>query len=181
MKLRSMTSVAVLALSGVASHAALAAIPDGEVHFSGKVVDTTCTNKGMNYVNLGTLALKDGTMTEQGAKGVANRFYIELENCSTATKKNASVKFSGTADTTYGGGKLLAIDIGAGKAKGVAIEIADDQATQVLGADSRDFPIADGANKLPFDARFVRTAAKGDTGLQAGDVTAAAEFNITYK
>lgn len=183
MKRRLIASMAVLALGGVVSQSALA-LPDGQVHFSGNVKDTTCTNKGMNYVNLGTLALNDPTMTEQGAKGIANRFYIELENCSTATMKNAAVRFSGTADP-YDGGKYLAIDKGPNKAVGVAIEVADDLGNQVLGKDSRDFALVDGSNKLPFDARYVRTAAKDVNGqpsnLKPGDVTSVAEFNITYK
>ncbi|MDY7546340.1 fimbrial protein [Glaciimonas sp. CA11.2] len=179
MKLKLAATIVTLTFAGIASQSAMAAgIPDGQVAFSGKIEATTCTNKGMNYVNLGTLALSDASMKKPGDKGINNRFYIDLENCDTTAMKNATVQFSGTTDSIDAA--LLAVDVGNGKGQGVGVQIMDVDGASILGADSRAYPLLDGVNKLPFDARFVRTMAEASQMI-AGDVTAVAQFNITYK
>ncbi|KAF3997222.1 fimbrial protein [Glaciimonas immobilis] len=176
MQLKLAATIAALTLAGFASQSAMAS--DGKVNFEGKVAQTTCTNKGENYVNLGVLNLGDATMTDKGTKGLANRFYLKLENCTDFASKNATVKFTGSA--VDGDPKLLVNATGAEFATRVGVEIADDNGKQILGVDSKQFTLLGVSNKLLFDARFVRTAETA-TPMTAGKVVAIAEFDITYQ
>lgn len=179
MKLKLVATIVTLTVAGIASQVAMAAgIPDGHVNFIGKIAATTCTNSTGNNVNLGTLALSDPTMANPGDRGADNRFYLELRNCDASTLKSAVVRFNGQADPFDS--SAVKIDVGVGKGQGVAIVIVDTDGSAVLNGYSRPYELVNGINKLPFDAHLVRTTAK-EKPMVAGDISAIAEFNITYK
>lgn len=168
-----------LVMSGLSAGAmAAASTSNGNVNFTGHIVDTPCTvsSESANLaVDLNEV--KASVFTQAKDKSVDKDFQIDLLNCSTSTLKTASVAFvSGAHDSNDS--TLLAVSGPSPVATGVGIEITNNDGTAIpMGTASSDFGLVDGANSLYFKAHY-----KSTTGtVTAGSANASTDFQITYK
>jgi major type 1 subunit fimbrin (pilin) len=172
----------------LASTAAQAA--DGQIEFTGSVTDNACTittgdvNKS---VTLDPVKISDFGPTV-GAAAKAKEFSISLDNCSTATRKNVAITFSGQQDGIDS--SLLGLT-GENQVRGIAIQIADARTGNKLPLNSptADYDLRPQSNTFDFTAAYVRTIAdtkneEGEvtaSGIGTGQVYALASFDVTYK
>lgn len=163
---------------------------DGQVEFTGSINDNACTISSENVkksVDMGQVRLMDFANTV-GATAGAVPFSISLENCSTATMKNAAITFSGQQSATDP--TILGMT-GANQVKGVGIQINDARTGNKLPLNtaSTDYVLRPQSNTFDFTASYVRLAADaegadGKPGISAigtGEVNALASFDVTYK
>ncbi|MBD8193369.1 MULTISPECIES: fimbrial protein [Pseudomonas] len=163
---------------------------DGQVEFTGSVNDNACTimtDSVSKTVSLGQVQLSSFAAAV-GSTANATPFSISLENCSTSTKKNVAITFSGQQDLTDA--TLLGLT-GSGQVSGLAIQINDARTgTKLpLNTPTTDYVLRPQSNTYDFTAAYVRTAA--DTvdsdgnvtasGIGTGQVYALASFDVTYK
>lgn len=166
---------------------------DGQIEFTGSVTDNACTittgdvNKS---VSLEQVRIADfGTAVGSVLKDKAKPFSITLDNCSTETRKNVAITFSGQQDATDP--TLLGLT-GENQVRGIAIQIGDRDGKKIdLNKPSADFDLRAQNNTLDFTAAYVRTVADttvgtGDeatttSGIGTGQVHALASFDVTYK
>lgn len=159
----------------VAGHALAS---DGTIHFTGSIVDQTCTvdsgSQNLN-VDLGSVA-QTALNGAAGMKATPTKFTLSLSDCPD-TVAAANVKFDGTSDGVNQ--NLLALDSGSGIATGVGIEIADKNGTAIpLHTASSDYTLTStGTNNLDFVARYVSTG----TAVTSGTAEATSQFTINYK
>lgn len=160
----------------LASFSSASMASDGKVNFSGEIVDTPCvvsTDSQSVDVSLGQV--KSSHFAAIGDTSDFSDFKINLEECSTATLKNATVQFNGAASSNK---DLLAINSGANAASGVGIEIADSTGTIIpLNTVSGSYALADDENTLNFKAHYKATVA----AVTVGAANAQADFTVAYK
>lgn len=163
---------------------------DGQIEFTGSVTDNACTintNSVNRSVELGQVRIADfGPAVGDAAGG--NTFSISLDNCSTTTRKNVAIRFSGQQDAVDS--TLLGLT-GENQVKGVAIRINDQRTgNQVaLNMPTSDYELRPQSNTFDFSAEYVRTAvdtknSDGDitaSGIGTGQVYALASFDVIYK
>lgn len=172
---KNLIAVAVLASSAF-SVSAFAA--DGQVNFTGEIIDAACqvVNTPSNPLNVVLGKVAKTAFTGTGSTASATKFTLQLTNCP-ATVSTASVKFDGTSvngDTT-----LLALTQESGVATGVGIQLADASNTVLpLYTASMAYPLVSGTatNNLDFVARYIATA---DT-VTAGPANSMASFTVNY-
>lgn len=182
------------ALFGTSIFALVAAVgaqaADGQVEFSGSINDNACTIVSANVkkaVDMGQVRLIDFANTV-GATAGAVPFSISLENCSTATLKNASITFRGQQSATDP--TILGMT-GDNQVAGVGIQINDARTGNKLALNtaSNDYALRPQSNTFDFTASYVRLAvdtegkdgAAGIRGIGTGQVNALASFDVTYK
>ena len=148
---------------------------DGEIDFTGSVIDTACTmdigaNNKMSVI-LGNVA-KTAFSGPDSVSSVTE-FDIKLKSCPEVT--TASVKFDGV--TVPGNHEVLALTEETGAATGIGIQITD-QANKVVAFETAtdSYPLVAGDNTLPFYASFIQT----DAAVVAGTANATAQFTINY-
>lgn len=173
---KNLIAVAVLASSafGVSAFAA-----DGQVNFTGEIIDAACTvvNTPSNplKVELGQVART--SFKQAGDVSSATKFTLKLTDCP-ATVSSAVVKFDGTS--VSGDNTLLALTQESGVAEGVGIQLEDDSnAVLPLYTASKSYALKTGTgvmNNLDFRARYISTA---DT-VTAGPANSTASFTINY-
>jgi len=173
-------NAAAIAIAGLVSQGAMAA--DGNINFTGQIVDTPCSiapdsqNLQVALGNVARTSLDGGA----GKKSTPAKFTINLTSCG-ATAKGATVTFSGTADATVADALKLsnAGTVGAsGSATGVAVEIDDSAGTKIpLGTASASYALGTGTNSLQFQAVYVSTGAT----VTSGPANATAQFTVAYK
>ncbi|HGM5490691.1 TPA: fimbrial protein [Serratia fonticola] len=172
---KNLIAVAVLASSafGVSAFAA-----DGQVNFTGEIIDAACTvvNTPANplQVTLGKVAKT--AFTGAGSTAAATKFTLQLKDCP-ATVSSASVKFDGTS--VSGDNSVLALTQDSGVATGVGIQLSDDANTVLpLFTASKAYPLQSGSsvNNLDFVARYIATAAT----VTAGPANSVASFTVNY-
>ncbi|WP_025123593.1 MULTISPECIES: fimbrial protein [unclassified Serratia (in: enterobacteria)] len=172
---KNLIAVAVLASSAFAISAFAA---DGQVNFTGEIIDSACqvVNTPSNPLNVVLGKVAKTAFTGTGSTAAATKFTLQLTNCP-ATVNTASVKFDGTSvngDTT-----LLALTQESGVATGVGIQLADASNTVLpLYAASMAYPLVSGTatNNLDFVARYIATAAT----VTAGPANSMASFTVNY-
>ena len=163
---------------------------DGQVEFTGSINDNACTISTENVkksVDLGQVRVGDFANTV-GATAGSVPFSISLENCSSATLKNAAITFRGqqsSSDPT-----ILGMT-GANQVAGVGIQINDARtgAKLPLNTASTDYVLRPQSNTFDFTASYVRLVADtegadgkpGVRGIGTGQVNALASFDVTYK
>lgn len=148
----------------------------GTVNFTGKVLANTCTLTSKDVsVDMG-FVLTD-QFTQAGNTGPNKDVDIKLTGCD-AELQGATVKFTGTADTTAPDD--LALTVGTDTAKGIAIELDDEDGKKVAlnGDPSKEYSLKGGGDKtLHFTAHYVSTA----DAVSAGHADANANFDLTYR
>ena len=165
---------------------------DGQIQFTGSVTDNACTIKTgdeSKSVTLDPVRIADFGKTV-GATAKPKAFSISLDNCSTATKKNVAITFSGQEDASDS--TLLGLT-GENQVTGIAIKIADARTGNAvpLNTATADYDLRAMSNTFNVTAAYVRTAADvttgtGDdavttSGIGTGQVNALASFDVTYK
>jgi len=169
-------NVAALAVAGLASQGAFAF--DGQVNFTGSIVETPCSiapsSQNMT-VPLGNVS--NASMTGIGKKSTPAKFTINLTSCG-ATAKGATVTFSGPTD---GNGNLTLANAGTvgavASAGGVAVEIDDSSGAKIsVGQASSSYALGQGDNALQFQAAYIATAAT----VKSGPANAVAQFTVAY-
>lgn len=173
-----------LLIAGVALTTSQAfAASDGQVKFTGTILDAACTidgatggviNVDMGKVVKTALAAAAGNTTDPTA------FTISLKDCAAALT-TASIKFDGTA--LGGNNTIIALtdgDVENPAAEGVGVQISDSTGTVMpLYTESTPFTLDSTAgvvNKLNFTARFIST----NTDVVAGVANAAVNFTVVY-
>ncbi|WP_339496268.1 fimbrial protein [Pseudomonas sp. RA_105y_Pfl2_P56] len=181
--LYSSTLMILLAAAGVQAS-------DGQVEFSGSINDNACTINSENVkksVDMGQVRLADFENTV-GATAGSVPFSISLENCSSATLKNAAITFRGQQSTTDP--TILGMT-GDNQVAGVGIQINDARTGSKLPLNtaSTDYVLRPQSNTFDFTASYVRLVADGEgadgkpgvRGIGTGQVNALASFDVTYK
>lgn len=157
---------------------------DGDVTFNGKIIDSACTVSGVNgsgNANGTIVTLPDittGAFDATSKMAGVTPFTIDLTGCDVTTMHNASVHFSGTADTAD---TTILKNTKATNGVGVAI-LEDDGVTLVdinTGTYSKPQTLATGTNALKFKAAYKANATVA--GVTSGDVQSRAIFDVSYQ
>ncbi|KFK94090.1 MULTISPECIES: fimbrial protein [unclassified Serratia (in: enterobacteria)] len=165
------TLVAAAAMTTASTFAA-----DGQVNFSGSVIDASCnvTNATSGSLNVVLGQVSKSAFTAAGTKAAPTKFTLQVSNCPDSVS-SVGVKFDGT--TVAGDNSVLALTQGTGVATGVGIQLSDaSQNVLPLNTASINYPLTAGAANLDFVARYISTAAT----VTAGPANAIANFSIIY-
>lgn len=161
------------ALSASSAYAA-----DGQVNFTGEIIDAACevVNTPSNPLDVQLGRVSKTAFTAAGDLSSATKFTLQLKNCP-ATATTAQVKFDGTA--LNGDNSVLALTQDTGVATGVGIQLSDDSNTVLpLYTASKTYPLVSGTavNNLDFSARYIATNAS----VTAGPANSTATFTVNY-
>ncbi len=168
---------AAVLVSAIAAPAFVSAA-DGQVNFTGSIIDSACTvvNTVSNPLAVTLGNVNKTSFAKAGDKSSATAFNLQLTNCP-VTAATAAVKFDGAA--LNGDNNLLALTQVSGVATGVGIELSDkSNAVLPLYTASTSYALQSGAtvNNLNFAARYVSTAAT----VTAGPANSVASFTVNY-
>lgn len=145
---------------------------DGQINFTGNIIDNACTPTNNMTVNMGSVA--STAFNGTGSTSSPTKITISLTNCPAAVT-SASVKFDGVADSNDS--NLLQLTKGTGVATGVGIQLSDKDGVLIpLFTSSSAYPLVAGANNLDFVARYQATAAT----VTAGPANSTSSFTINY-
>ncbi|EOE6860113.1 fimbrial protein [Cronobacter dublinensis] len=165
-------------VSSACCSTAFAAGGEGQVNFTGEILDSACevvnTTTSPLQVTLGKIS--KSVFTAAGATSTPTMFKVQLKNCP-ETVTSASITFGGTPDSTNE--NILALKSETGVATGVGIQILDSSAEPLnLLAPSGDYPLESGTvtNDLEFAARYISTS---DT-VTAGKANGVSTFTVVY-
>lgn len=173
MKISKIALAAALVLGAITTAQAADAL-NGEVRFTGAIVDAPCSidqNYADQSIPLGSIS---NVALAGGGSSAQKPFEIRLANCSLTTARTVTTTFSGDA----GVGGLLGIT-GAG---GAGIQLTDSNgATIQLGAATTAQTIAIGATDatLSFNA-YLKGNGGGIDTIIPGQFTSVASFLLTY-
>jgi len=171
-------NAAAIAIAGLVSQGAMAA--DGNINFTGQIVDTPCSVSPASAsltVPLGSVS-NASLAGAAGKKSTPAKFTLNLVSCG-ASAKTATVTFSGTADATVTDAlKLSNSGTTTASATGVAVEIDDSTGTKIaLNKASSAYVLGAGDNALQFQAVYVSTG----TAVTSGPANATAQFTVAYQ
>ena len=161
-----------------ASVSAFASSGEGQINFTGEIIDSagTVVNGLSNPLNVSLGKVAKSAFSGSGSTTSTTRFSIQLKDCP-ETVTSASVTFGGTPD---GNNKdILAVTSGTGAASGVGVQLLDKTQNPLsLYTASTEYALTPGAttNDLQFGARYIQT---GDI-ISAGLANAASTFTIVY-
>lgn len=168
-------------VAGCAMFSGAALADDGQVKFTGNIIDTGCevVNNMDNRLEVPMGDIAKTVFTGVGSTAAEQRFAIKLKNCpNTATK--AAVIFSGE---NVGGdnSKLQLTGEGTpGVASGVALQLVDGSNNAALQLHSRsaslDIPQGTDNIDLPFRVRYIQIG----SSVAAGTADGVANFTISY-
>ncbi|CAG9426146.1 type 1 fimbrial major subunit FimA [Providencia alcalifaciens] len=182
MKVKSLALVVISALSlgSVAAMAATTTVNGGQVHFKGELVNAACAVDAGSVeqtVRLGQV--RTAKLAKLGDTSGSVGFNIQLNDCDTTVATSAKVAFTGVAANATNPTVLSVASSASGAATNVGIQILDGKSAP-LGLDGATFsnPITlnDGANVLPFQARYFALGA-----TTAGVANADATFAVQYE
>jgi len=151
---------------------------DGQINFTGKIIDKACTidiGSAAAGVDLGSVS-KDTFKSGPGSVSSPTRFSIILKNCP-ADLTAAKVQFDGTTDDVDP--TLLKL-VGGTPATGVAIRLMSfDHAQLPIGQlNTTSYPLLpETDNNLDFFAVYQQTAAS----VVAGDGKGNVNFTVSYE
>ncbi|ELI7921275.1 fimbrial protein [Yersinia enterocolitica] len=167
-------AVALLTSSAISTSAFAA---DGQVNFTGEIIDSACevVNSPSNPLEVNMGRVNKTAFGGTGSTASATQFALQLRNCP-ATVSTASVKFDGTA--VNGNRDVLALTSTSGVATGVGIQLYDvSDSALPLATPSMAYSLVSGMdNSLSFTARYIQTAAL----VTAGPANATASFTVNY-
>ncbi|ELY3759411.1 fimbrial protein [Cronobacter universalis] len=175
-KLLLTSTLAALACSS--SFTCAASTGEGQVNFTGEILDAAC--EVVNSLS-SPLAVDLGKVSKTAFTGVGSTtnitsFFLQLKNCPETVTK-ASIKFGGNADTDNV--NVLALTGGTGTASGIGIQLVDADGTPLnLYTASADYALQTGTatNDLEFGARYIQTGA----AVTAGTANGSSTFTVTY-
>ncbi|HBE9078759.1 fimbrial protein [Serratia fonticola] len=171
---KNLIAVAVLASSAFAVSAFAA---DGQVNFTGSIIDAACTvtNSVSNPLEVKLGQVSKTAFTQAGDTAAATKFTLKLTNCPT-TVSTATIKFDGTS--VNGDNSVLALTDVSGVATGVGIQLSDDANTVLpLFTASKAYALSSTAdNNLDFVARYIATS----DSVTAGPADSMASFTVNY-
>jgi len=168
----------IAAMAGCAASAFAATNGEGQINFSGEIIDSACqvTNGLSNPLDVQLGKVSKTLFTGTGSTSTATKFDIQLTNCP-ETVTSAAVNFGGTPDADNN--STLALTRDADAATGVAIQLLDTAGQPVsLYTPSRQYPLTAGStvNDLEFGARYIQTQA----AVTAGPANSVSTFTIIY-
>lgn len=164
-----MTTVMMLGLGVFGAQAA--DMGAGTVAFTGAVVDAPCNIAQDSVDQTVPFGLISKSFLNDNQE-IAKNFSIKLEQCDTATLKNASITFFGPNNGT---GAELAMT---GQAKNVAVRLGTAGGDEVTLGTEVNSPIQDNVNTLRFVA-YAKMAA-GQAAVTEGEFSGIADFRMAY-
>lgn len=193
-----MNKIALSLLLSLGIAASTVNAEDGQVNFSGSIIDAACSiapGSQDQDVALGAIA---ASLLEKGGKSDARDFQITLENCSlisesgsgdadgdsdggddsgepgrAAAAKAVTVTFDGLKD-----GDMLALNPNS-DAKGAGIVITDASYNPIsLGKPSSVYALTNGKNILDFKAYL---QGDGESPVETGEFDAVVKFTLNYE
>ncbi|MFJ3164493.1 type 1 fimbrial major subunit FimA [Serratia sp. CY54717] len=179
-KILAIVVLSALSLSSTAALADTTTVNGGTVHFKGEIVNAACAVDAGSVDQIVKLGqVRSAKLATAGSTSSAVGFNIQLDDCDTTVSTKASVAFSGTAVDTTNKSVLALQGSAAGGATNVGVQILDKTGTP-LALDGATFSAAttlnDGANAIPFQARYYATGA-----ATAGTANADATFKVQYE
>lgn len=166
----------LLAAAGIgASHAEVEFI-GGDIHFTGRLVAQPCIvdPESQDFsVELGQSSIQ--TIQQNGGKGPAVPFSIQLHQCNSKVAKSVTVTFKGVEDSQLAGGLQTS-----GSASGIALRLLTgaDETVIDVNQPAPESPLVAGDNSLNFK---VRVETLPESPVEAGDFTASATFALSYQ
>lgn len=173
---KNLMAVAFAVTAALSASTAMAA--DGNINFTGEILDAACNvDVGATsalVVDLGKV--KKSAFNGDGSTASATKFTLKLSDCPSTISK-AAVKFDGTAYA--GDNTVLALTSGTGVATGVGIQLMDATNTVVpLFTASSTYDLEESVvNNLDFYARYIQKGAS----VVAGKADATTSFTIVYQ
>lgn len=175
--------LATIAFLGFMGAASSATAQDGQVNFTGKIIEAGCQINGSvtstQDVKLGEVVKT--AFTQSGDTAATTKFSLVLSECpGELLGKPVAVKYDGTPDTTNNDYLQLTSYGSDGIADGVAIQLLNsDGSALALGTASNAVTINEDAaeeTNLDFYARYIATK----TAVTAGDANGTVNFTLTY-
>lgn len=159
-----------------ASVANAASVSGGTIKFTGTVVNAACAVSAESselVVNMGQV--RSAAFTAVGTESSRTPFNIKLTDCDTTVSKNASVTFTGVANTTT---PAFEAGIGAGKSIGMGLKIYDATGKGIIPntGNSIAHTLIPGSNTIPFNVSYISLIQK----VSAGDASANIDFVMNY-
>ena len=149
----------IAATVGCSASAFAATNGEGQINFTGEIIDSACqvVNGLSNPLNVQLGKVSKTVFTGAGSTSTLTKFDIKLTNCP-ETVTSAAINFGGTPDADNNATLALTPDTDA--ATGVAIQLMDASGQPVtLYTPSKQYPLASGTavNDLEFGARYIQT------------------------
>lgn len=168
----------IAATVGCSASAFAAADGEGQINFTGEIIDSACqvVNAVSNPLNVQLGKISKTVFTGAGSTSTLTKFDIQLKDCP-ETVTSAAINFGGTPDADNN--STLALTPDADAATGVAIQLVDSSAQPVgLYSPTRQYPLASGStvNNLEFGARYIQT----QTAVTAGPANSVSTFTVIY-
>lgn len=157
----------IAATVGCSASAFAATNGEGQINFTGEIIDSACqvVNGLSNPLDVQLGKVSKTVFTGAGSTSTLTKFDIKLTNCP-ETVTSAAINFGGTPDADNNAALALTPDTDA--ATGVAIQLVDTSGQPVsLYTPSKQYPLASGTavNDLEFGARYIQTQAAVTAGL----------------
>ena len=157
----------IAATVGCSSSAFAATNGEGQINFTGEIIDSACqvVNGLSNPLNVQLGKVSKTVFTGAGSTSTPTKFDIQLKDCP-ETVTSAAINFGGTPDADNSA--TLALTPDADAATGVAIQLLDSSEQPVnLYTSSRQYQLNAGTtvNDLEFAARYIQTQAAVTPGL----------------
>lgn len=168
----------IAATVGCSASAFAATDGEGQINFTGEIIDSACqvVNAVSNPLNVQLGKISKTVFTGAGSTSTLTKFDIQLKDCP-ETVTSAAINFGGTPDADNNATLALTPDVDA--ATGVAIQLVDSSAQPVsLYSPTRQYPLASGTavNNLEFGARYIQT----QTAVTAGPANSVSTFTVIY-
>jgi major type 1 subunit fimbrin (pilin) len=168
----------IAATVGCSASAFAATNGEGQINFTGEIIDSACqvVNGLGNPLNVPLGKISKTVFTGAGSTSTMTKFDIELKDCP-ETVTSAAINFGGTPDANNN--TTLALTPDADAATGVAIQLVDSAQHPVsLYTPSQQYPLTAGStvNDLEFGARYIQTEA----AVTAGLANSVSTFTVIY-
>ncbi|MCQ4445725.1 fimbrial protein [Enterobacter cloacae] len=168
----------IAAAVGCSASAFAATNGEGQINFTGEIIDSACqvVNGLSNPLNVQLGKVSKTVFTGAGSTSTLTKFDIQLKDCP-ETVTSAAINFGGTPDANNNA--TLALTPDADAATGVAIQLVDASEQPVsLYTPSQQYPLASGTtvNDLIFGARYIQTGA----AITAGPANSVSTFTVIY-
>lgn len=157
----------IAATVGCSASAFAATNGEGQINFTGEIIDSACqvVNGLSNPLDVQLGKVSKTVFTGAGSTSTLTKFDIKLTNCP-ETVTSAAINFGGTPDADNNAALALTPDTDA--ATGVAIQLVDTSGQPVsLYTPSKQYPLASGTavNDLEFGARYIQTRRQSPRAL----------------
>lgn len=170
--------ILLAATIGCTASAFAATNGEGQINFTGEIIDSACqvVNGLSNSLNVPLGKVSKTVFTGAGSTSTLTKFDIQLKDCP-ETVTSAAINFGGTPDSDNN--TTLALSSDADAATGVAIQLVDASEQPVsLYTPSQQYPLTAGStiNSLEFGARYIQT----QSAVTAGPANSVSTFTVIY-